>query len=62
MKKLRFGNEKIMLNLNFSISLSNLYMKSEQYYRIKGKGLSKIKQDIYDVLDKNDIIVKIKIL
>ena len=59
------NNSVLIINIgttNFSISLSNLYMKSEQYYRIKGKGLSKIKQDIYDVLDKNDIIVKIKIL
>ena len=46
---------------NFNIPLSNLYMKREQYYRIKNAGLSKIKKDIYDVSEKTDIIVKITI-
>ena len=45
-----------------SILLSNLYMKREQYYRIKNQGLSKIKKDIYDVSEKTDIIVKISII
>ena len=44
---------------DFTIPLSNLYMKREQYYRIKNEGLSKIKKDIYDVSEKTDIIVKI---
>ena len=44
------------------IYLSNLYMKREQYYRIKNEGLSKIKRDIYDVSEKSDIIVKISIV
>jgi curved DNA-binding protein CbpA len=43
----------------FNIPLSHLYMKREQYYRIKNAGLSKIKKDIYDVSEKTDIIVKI---
>ena len=49
-------------NQEFEINLSNLYMKREQYYRIKNKGLSKIKKDIYDVSEKTDIIVKIIII
>jgi hypothetical protein len=43
----------------FEIPISKLYMKREQYYRIKNEGLSKNKKDIYDVSDKSDIIVKI---
>jgi hypothetical protein len=49
-------------NKEFNIPLSNLYMKREQYYRIKNEGLSKIKKDIYDVSEKTDIIVKINII
>jgi hypothetical protein len=48
-------------NKEFIIPLSNLYMKREQYYRIKNEGLSKIKKDIYDISEKTDIIVKILI-
>ena len=47
---------------SFPIPLSNLYMKREQCYRLKGCGLSKIKKDIYDVSAKMDIIVNIKIV
>jgi hypothetical protein len=46
----------------FTIPLSNLYMKKEQYYRIKEEGLVNVKKDLYDLSDKSDIIVKIKIL
>ena len=46
----------------FNIPLSHLYMKREQYYRIKNEGLSKIRKDIYDVSEKTDIIVKVKII
>jgi len=51
--EIEIGSKKI------NISLSNLYMKREQYYRIKNEGLSKIKKDIYDITEKTDIIVKI---
>ena len=44
------------------ISPSKLYIKNEQYYRIKNEGLSKIKKDIYDISEKTDIIVKIIII
>jgi len=46
----------------FSIPLSNLYLKNEQYYRFKNQGVTKVKSDIYDVKDKSDIIVKIKFI
>jgi curved DNA-binding protein CbpA len=46
----------------YEIPISNLYMKREQYYKIKNEGLSKEKRDIYDVSEKSDIIVKIIIV
>ena len=49
-------------NKQFSIPLSNLYLKKEQYYRFKNQGITKVKSDIYDVNDKSDIIVKIKFI
>lgn len=45
----------------YSINLSNLYIKQEQYYYLLKKGLTKIKKDIYDVSEKDDIIVKLVI-
>jgi DnaJ-class molecular chaperone len=46
----------------FSIPVSQLYLKREQYYRFKNQGISKIKNNIYDILDKSDIVVKVKII
>jgi curved DNA-binding protein CbpA len=47
----------------FSIPVNKLYMKTNQYYRIKNEGLSKINEDdIYDVSIKSDIIVNIKLI
>ena len=46
-------------NESFSIPPSELYLKREQYYCFKGKGLVNIKKDLYDLSDKSDIIVKI---
>lgn len=63
--KMLINNTPISFNIGdkaYSISLCNLYMKSEQIYKIKNQGLSKVKKDIYDVLDKTDIIVKINII
>jgi len=34
-------------------------MKNEQFYKIKNQGLTKEKEDIYDVSERGDIIVKI---
>lgn len=58
-------NESLSFNIGdelFSIPLSELYLKREQNYRIKGKGLVNIKKDIYDLSDKSDIIVKLKFI
>jgi len=43
----------------FDIVLSKLYMKKEQIYKIKNMGISKITNNIYDISEKNDIIVKV---
>ena len=44
---------------SFDILVSELLMKREQYYRIKNQGLTKSDDDIYDISEKADIIVKI---
>jgi hypothetical protein len=49
-------------NKYLSIPLSELYMKTEQYYRFKKHGISKVKKDLYNINDKSDIIVKINII
>ena len=41
------------------IPRQELYMKREQLYRFKGQGVSKIKDNIYDVTERSDIVVKI---
>jgi curved DNA-binding protein CbpA len=44
----------------FVVPVKELFIRQEQYYRIKGNGLSQINEhDIYDVDDKSDIIIKI---
>uniref|UniRef100_A0A6C0KR18 J domain-containing protein n=1 Tax=viral metagenome TaxID=1070528 RepID=A0A6C0KR18_9ZZZZ len=44
----------------FSIPISELNFKKEQIYRLKGQGISQIlENDIYNVKNKGDIIVKI---
>ena len=54
---------KIYIGENeFEITLSNLFIKKEQYYVIKNAGISKIKKDIYDISEKSNIIVKINML
>lgn len=58
------NNENIIVevgNKHLSIPLSHLYIKKEQYFRFKKQGISKINQDLYNVNDKSDIIVKITI-
>jgi curved DNA-binding protein CbpA len=58
-------NKSIQLTVGekeYDIPISNLYMKREQYYRIKNEGLSKVKRDIYDVSEKSDIIIKFIII
>lgn len=46
-------------NKMFEIPRRELYMKREQLYRFKGQGVSKIKDNIYDVTDLADIVVKV---
>jgi DnaJ-class molecular chaperone len=46
----------------FKIPANQLQMKTEQYYRIKNEGISKIKKDMCDIAEKSDIIVKINIV
>lgn len=56
------NNQDISFNIgdeSFSIPLSKLYIRREQYYRLKCKGLVNVKKDLYDLSDKSDIIVKI---
>jgi hypothetical protein len=47
---------------SFDILVSELYMKREQYYRIKNQGLTKVNEDIYSVTERADIIVKINMV
>ena len=63
--KLIQENEKIHVTVGgktFPIPLSQLYMKREQFYRIKNEGLPKPQKDMYDISEKTDIIVKIILL
>lgn len=59
-------NKNIEFNLGkkiVNIPLNELFIRHEQYYRIKGKGLTKIREnDMYDVDEKGDIIIKIMIV
>ena len=44
----------------FVVPVKDLFIRQEQYYRIKGNGISQINEnDIYDIDDKGDIIFKI---
>jgi len=53
----------VLCDNTISIPVDKLYMKREQQYKVKKAGLSKIKNNnIYDVDDKADVIVKIKIV
>ena len=59
------NNNDITFNLGdkeFSIPLSRLSMRKEQFYRIKNEGLAKVNDDIYNVTEKADIVVKITIM
>ena len=56
------NNENILFNVgdeSFSIPLSELYLKREQYYCLKRKGLVNVKKDLYDLSDRSDINVRI---
>jgi hypothetical protein len=60
--KLIQENEKLYVTIGskiFPIPLSHLYMKREQFYRIKNEGLPQPQNDMYNISEKTDIIVKI---
>jgi len=65
LENLIMNNGNIKINIGdrtFDIELSLLFMKKEQFYKIKKQGLTKIKENsIYDVSSKGDVIVKITI-
>lgn len=55
-------NGNIFVNIGekeFKIPVCELYMKREQNYRIRKQGLAKIKNDLCDVTEKCDIIIKV---
>ena len=56
------NNESIIIEIGdqrYYILVSELSMKREQYYKIKNQGITKPNDDIYNVSQKSDIIVKI---
>lgn len=62
LSKLILDNSSITISIgdkSFAILVSELYMKREQYYKIRNQGLTKSDDDIYNVSEKSDIIVKI---
>ncbi len=59
------NNDSITIEIGdqvFFILVSELSMKREQFYKIKNKGLTKPNDDIYNVSQKADIIVKIMLV
>jgi DnaJ-class molecular chaperone len=56
------NNDTIIIEIGdhrYHILVSELSMKREQYYKIKNQGITKPNDDIYNVSQKSDIIVKI---
>jgi hypothetical protein len=56
------NNESITIEIGdqvFFILVSELSMKREQYYKIKNKGITKPNDDVCNISQKSDIIVKI---
>jgi hypothetical protein len=52
-------NIQLDTNRKITIDLSHLFIKKKQQYTLFGAGFSTIKDDIYDVEDKSDIIVNV---
>lgn len=46
-------------DFEYTILLHDIVIKKEQYYTLKKKGVSIVKENIYDILDKGDMIVHI---
>jgi hypothetical protein len=60
--KMILNNDPIIINIadeSYSIPISELHIKKEQYYYFKGRGLVNIKNDIYDISDRSDLFVRI---
>jgi curved DNA-binding protein CbpA len=60
--KMILNNDPIIFNIadeSYSIPISELHIKKEQYYYFKGKGLVNIKNDICDISDRSDLFVRI---
>jgi len=60
-----FSSDKITFayeGLSFEIPFNRLFIKREQTYKFFKSGITKITDDIYNVSDKSDIIVCVKIL
>ena len=56
------SEKEIIVNIGekrLTIPISKLYLKQEQYFKFEKQGISKINNDIHDINDKSDIIVKI---
>lgn len=55
------NNDSIIIEIGdqrYHILVSELSMKREQYYKIKNQGITKPNDDIYNISQKSDIIVK----
>jgi curved DNA-binding protein CbpA len=56
-------NKDLFFNIGkkiISIPINKLYMKENQFYKIKNAGLSKIKENnIYDITEKSDLIINL---
>ena len=60
-----FSSDKIKFEyegLSFEIPLNRLFIKREQTYKFFKSGITRITDDIYNVSDKSDIIVSVKIM
>jgi hypothetical protein len=59
------SNQNVVIQVGekrLEVPLSHLHIQKEQFYTFKHEGISKIKNDICDVNEKADIIVKINLL
>ena len=60
-----FSSDKIKFEyegLSFEIPLNRLFIKREQTYKFLKSGITKITDDIYNVSDKSDVVVCVKIM
>ena len=63
MEEAIYINRDALKYASWALLDNKLFMKKNQCYRIKNKGLSKINEnDIYDVSTKSDIIVNIELI